>query len=397
MASIDQASICLINTCCVTNKAESKSRYFINRAIRSKNCQLIIILGCLTQLNPKIIENKKIGIVIGSQHKQDIGKYIIKYKAGTRIQLVNSFKKNSEFEVYETYDFKNNTRAFMKIQDGCNFMCSYCVIPFVRGRQRSLSHLIILERIRKMIANDCKEIILTGVNTAGYRDSSKYGFYELLEDINELKGDFRVRISSLEPFQIDKKIIDLITNNPNRWCQQFHICIQSTNDEVIKKMRRKYSLKEFINLCKYIRIKNKFVSITTDYIVGFPTETSDQFIDSLKNLNILKFSDMHLFPFSSRPFTVASKLKNIVSDSEKKMRFMKINKLNIQLQNEYLRQFIGKTVNVLFENSNKENTQSGHSEYFFMVNINTSQNLTNKLLKVLVVSMTDNQLFGRIV
>jgi threonylcarbamoyladenosine tRNA methylthiotransferase MtaB len=159
-------------------------------------------------------------------------------------------------------------------------------------------------------------------------------------------------------------------------------------------MKRKYSLKQFIEMCDYIKKKNKQASITTDYIVGFPTETSEQFIDSLKNLKRIKFSDMHIFPFSSRPFTAASKLKNIVSDYERKTRFIAIDKLNKQFQKGYLKQFIGKKVNVLFEHSNKPNIQSGHSEYFFTTNIKTNKTFTNKMLQVKITSLVDNQLFG---
>jgi threonylcarbamoyladenosine tRNA methylthiotransferase MtaB len=162
-------------------------------------------------------------------------------------------------------------------------------------------------------------------------------------------------------------------------------------------MKRKYTLKQFMELCAYIRKRNKLVSITTDYIVGFPTETSEQFNDSLKNLEQIKFSDMHIFPFSSRPFTVASKLKNVVSDYEKKTRFIAIDKLNKQTQSNYLKQFIGVVVNVLFEHSNKPGVQTGHSEYFFTVNIKTIKVFTNQMLSVKITSLVGDQLFGTLV
>jgi threonylcarbamoyladenosine tRNA methylthiotransferase MtaB len=214
--NINDANICIINTCCVTAKAESKSKYFVNQAIRSNACKLIVVIGCLSQMNTELFNDSKIGIIVGNNNKNNVIDLIKQYDGKQKIVNVRSFNKNDGFENYDIIDKSNKTRAFIKIQDGCDFMCSYCVIPFVRGRQRSLPHKQVLTKLKKLIKNNYKEIVLTGVNTAGYRENKNYGFLELLQDINKLNGHFRVRISSLEPFQINKKIIDVITNNPRR-------------------------------------------------------------------------------------------------------------------------------------------------------------------------------------
>ncbi|GHU48475.1 hypothetical protein FACS1894218_5480 [Bacilli bacterium] len=212
---ITKADICIINTCCVTNKAVSKSKYFIQKAIRSKKTQLVVIVGCLPQLDANFIKNKKIGIILGSKHKGELVNVIKQYN-GTLINNVDNFSKTDKFEKLGLQLFNDNTRAFLKIQDGCNYMCSYCIIPFVRGRQRSLAHTEVLNDINALIQHGYHEIVLTGVNTAGYYDGDNYRFYDLLKDINKVKGNFRVRISSVEPFQINHQIINLIAANSQR-------------------------------------------------------------------------------------------------------------------------------------------------------------------------------------
>jgi threonylcarbamoyladenosine tRNA methylthiotransferase MtaB len=351
--NVNDANVCIINTCCVTAKAESKSKYFVNQAIRSNTCKLIVVIGCLSQMNTKLFGNSKIGIIVGNNNKNNVINLIKQYDGKQKIINVRNFNKNDTFENYDIIDSSNKTRAFVKIQDGCDFMCSYCVIPFVRGRQRSLPHKQVLAKLKELVKNNYKEIILTGVNTAGYRENKDYGFLQLLQDIDKLNGDFRVRISSLEPFQINQKIINVITDNPKRWCQQFHICIQSGCDETIKQMKRKYTINEFQKLCAHIRAKNELASITTDCIIGFPTETKNNFMESYKNIEKIKFANIHIFPFSARPFTLASKLPTSINDFEKKQRFIQVDKLRKQLTEKYLKKFIGKTVNVLFEKSRK--------------------------------------------
>jgi threonylcarbamoyladenosine tRNA methylthiotransferase MtaB len=212
---VNKADLCIINTCCVTNKAVSKSKYFIQRAIRSNKTKLIAIVGCLSQLEPTLIKHPKVGIILGSKYKDQLVDLIKQY-ANKLIMKVDPFNKQDKFEDLGLQLFKNNTRAFLKIQDGCDYMCSYCIIPFVRGRQRSLPHTKVLKDIQELVQHGYHEIVLTGVNTAGYHDDANYHFYELLKDINEVKGDFRIRISSIEPFQINHQIIGLLASNPQR-------------------------------------------------------------------------------------------------------------------------------------------------------------------------------------
>ncbi|MDR2636312.1 MAG: tRNA (N(6)-L-threonylcarbamoyladenosine(37)-C(2))-methylthiotransferase MtaB [Mycoplasmataceae bacterium] len=373
--AFETADIAIINTCCVTNKAMSKSKYFIRKVNKAKKIKLVVVCGCFSQYNQDYDE-EKVGIIIGTKYKSKLIDLIKKYD-GKKIVKVDDVMKENNFETsHETCEF-SKTRSICKIQDGCNFNCTYCIIPYVRGKQRSLSHKIIIEDIKKMIDKNIKEIVLTGVNTSGY-DDGKINFYELLKKINKMDGDFRVRISSLEPFQINEKILDIITNNKKRWCQSFHLCLQSANDEILKEMNRKYAFDSFKQLCMYIRKKSIDASITTDYIVGFPTETNERFSDGCKNLESLKLSNIHIFPFSSHKNTPASKLKNIVSDTQKSLRFKVIENINKKNRNAYLHSMINKTANVLFEQTKDKQYQNGHSEYFFKVYVKTTKDLSKK-------------------
>jgi threonylcarbamoyladenosine tRNA methylthiotransferase MtaB len=213
---IQDANVCIINTCCVTSKAESKSRYFINRAIRSAKCKLIVIIGCSSQLSKDLFTHAKIGIILGTKYKSTLVNILKEYKDGERIVRIDVLKPQDSFETFQSEVFCENTRAYLKIQDGCDYFCSYCIIPLVRGRQRCLPHVRVLNAISELVKEGYKEIILTGVNTAGYCETNGYGFNELLNDINKVPGRFRIRISSVEPFQINKKTIDLITAYPER-------------------------------------------------------------------------------------------------------------------------------------------------------------------------------------
>ncbi|MDR0674865.1 MAG: tRNA (N(6)-L-threonylcarbamoyladenosine(37)-C(2))-methylthiotransferase MtaB [Mycoplasmataceae bacterium] len=393
---VNDANICIVNTCCVTNRAENKSKYYINQAIRANKCKLIIVIGCMPQIGITSLQHHKIGIILGNKKKTKLIEYIKSYKFHQPIIQKDRFKKNDIFQNYDLLMRTHTTRAFIKIQDGCDFMCSYCIIPFVRGRQRSLPHNKIIQIIQTLVKNEYKEIVLTGVNTAGYRENLNYGFIELLKDINGLSGNFRVRISSLEPFQLNKDIVDLITSNDKRWCQHFHICLQSGSDNTIQQMKRKYTIKDFFALCNYIRERNKMASITTDCIVGFPTETKDDFKISCKNIKKIQFADIHIFPFSSRPFTQASKLPISINDCEKKRRFIAMDKIKKTFKCKYLKKFIGKTLSVLFEKSKDPKIQIGHSEYFFTVKVKTNKSLVNEFVLVKIIKLENNQLFGEL-
>lgn len=395
--NFSSASIFIINTCTVTSRADRKCRNFINKINHLKNKDVLVVIGCYSQINPQYV-SLNAEITVGNKFKSIIPRLIDEYYNNhQKIIKVQPLTDPEGFEEFPIYSFCENTRAVIKIQDGCNFMCSYCLIPYARGVQRSFNHIKILNTIKKLVNLGFYEIILTGVNTAGYKDQD-YSFYDLLKDIDNMEGNFRVRISSIEPFQINYQIIDLITNNTSRWVQEFHLCLQSANNDVLKAMKRKYTIQEFTNLCNYIRSKNPFCSITTDYIVGFNTENEARFNDSLNNLKKLKLSFMNIFPYSIRKNTIASYSQDLVDEKTKFKRTKIITDLANKITHEYLKHFIGKTLIVYFENPKYKNIQVGHSQYYFKVFIKTHQDLASKVKQVKVINvLSNNQVFGILV
>ncbi|ASJ89285.1 MAG: threonylcarbamoyladenosine tRNA methylthiotransferase MtaB [Candidatus Malacoplasma girerdii] len=391
------AEIFIVNTCTVTARADAKVRNTINKINRNKNKQILVIIGCYSQINYQYAALHG-EIVLGNKFKNQIPELINQYlKERKPIVKVDNLAKERNFEENPVFSFCENTRAVIKIQDGCDFMCSYCLIPYARGRQRSLAHTKVIDTIKKLVQTGFYEIVLTGVNTAGYKDENGYTFYDLLKDINGLEGKFRVRISSIEPFQINHDIIDLVVNN-KRFVQEFHLCIQNANDEVLKVMNRKYTVKDFIALCDYIRCKNPLMSITTDYIVGYSNETQEFHTNAIENLKQIKFAFMNIFPYSERKNTAASFTKSIVSDTEKFNRTKEITKLANTITHEYLKQFINETVDVYFEYPKNPNVQQGHSQYFFMVYIPHKQSLQHQLHQVKITKVdVDNKVYGELI
>lgn len=373
-----KADIYIINTCSVTNTADSKSRNIISRARTNAPNSLIIVAGCYSQVSHNEIKQKlAIDIIIGNKYKNDIISLISQYiKEKKQIVKVDNLIIEKNFEQLADSSFENMTRAFLKIQDGCNFMCSYCIIPFSRGRQRSKSMLIIIEEIKQFVKDGFKEIVLSGVNTAGYLDNDNNSFYDLLFNISKLEEKFRVRISSLEPFQINDEIIELVTSNKERFCSHWHICLQSGSDKVLKDMNRKYTMSEFENLVKKIRIKDPMASISTDYICGYPTETDKDHLLSIENIKKLNFSFLHVFTYSKRKNTSSSNLTDINGDI-KKQRTNEIIKLSNDLFTKYIKGFKNEIVEVIFEKE-ENGIYIGKSSQYFEVMLKSE----NKLLKL---------------
>lgn len=215
-----KADIYIINTCTVTNKADTKSKFYIRKASRTNKDAIVVVAGCMSQINPNLMKELKIDIQIGNKYKNSVYDLLCNYKKNKeKILKIENLLREKMFESTEKISFKENSRAFVKIQDGCNFMCSYCIIPFSRGKQRSNDLNKILDEINYLVDDGFKEIVLTGVNTAGYFDKDKNNFFKLLYEINKINKDFRIRISSVEPFQITDDIIELVAGNPNRFCQ----------------------------------------------------------------------------------------------------------------------------------------------------------------------------------
>lgn len=392
----EPSDITIINTCSVTNTADAKSRNFINRVNKTNPDSIVLVCGCYSQVASNDLKKDfGIDILIGNKYKNNVIELINEYfNNHKQVVKIDNLLLEKEFENNQVEVYKDKTRAFVKIQDGCNYMCSYCIIPFTRGRQRSKNFTFLINEITTLVSNGYKEIVLTGVNTAGYNYETK-NFYDLLLAINNLVGDFRVRISSLEPFQINDDIIKLIATNPSRFAPHWHICLQSGSDSVLQAMNRKYTTNEFLTLVQKIYSLNPQTAISTDYICGFPTETDLDHQDSIEFVKQVGFLKLHVFPYSPRKFTPAAKLHQ-VHDANKTVRVNEMLKISEQLTNQFIKKFIDKDVWVLFEKYEHQ-INSGYSGQYFIVNVQSNTNYNNQLKKVRVKKVIFDQVFGEII
>lgn len=392
----EPSDITIINTCSVTNTADAKSRNFINRVNKTNPDSIVLVCGCYSQVASNDLKKDfGIDILIGNKYKNNVIELINEYfNNHKQVVKIDNLLLEKEFENNQVEVYKDKTRAFVKIQDGCNYMCSYCIIPFTRGRQRSKNFTFLINEITTLVSNGYKEIVLTGVNTAGYNYETK-NFYDLLLAINNLSGDFRVRISSLEPFQINDDIIKLIATNPSRFAPHWHICLQSGSDSVLQAMNRKYTTNEFLTLVQKIYSFNPQTAISTDYICGFPTETDLDHQDSIEFVKQVGFLKLHVFPYSPRKFTPAAKLHQ-VHDANKTVRVNEMLKISEQLTNQFIKKFIDKDVWVLFEKYEHQ-INSGYSGQYFIVNVQSNINYNNQLKKVRVKKVIFDQVFGEII
>lgn len=392
----EPSDITIINTCSVTNTADAKSRNFINRVNKTNPDSIVLVCGCYSQVASNDLKKDfGIDILIGNKYKNNVIELINEYfNNHKQVVKIDNLLLEKEFENNQVEVYKDKTRAFVKIQDGCNYMCSYCIIPFTRGRQRSKNFTFLINEITTLVSNGYKEIVLTGVNTAGYNYETK-NFYDLLLAINNLAGDFRVRISSLEPFQINDDIIKLIATNPSRFAPHWHICLQSGSNSVLQAMNRKYTTNEFLTLVQKIYSLNPQTAISTDYICGFPTETDHDHQDSIEFVKQVGFLKLHVFPYSPRKFTPAAKLHQ-VHDANKTVRVNEMLKISEQLTNQFIKKFIDKDVWVLFEKYEHQ-INSGYSGQYFIVNVQSNTNYNNQLKKVRVKKVIFDQVFGEII
>ena len=389
------ADLAIINTCSVTNTADAKSRNMIRRIKNNFPDAIILVCGCYSQVNvDQIKDDFGIDILLGNKYKNNIIEILSNFfKTNEQLVKIDNLLLEKEFENNKIEIYKDQTRAFVKIQDGCNFMCSYCIIPFTRGRQRSKDFNLLIDEINTLVQNGYKEIVLTGVNTAGYNANGK-DFFMLLSTINGLPGDFRVRISSVEPFQISNQIIELVCNNPKRFAQHWHICLQSGSDKILAKMNRKYTTNDFLNLVNSIYKMNPNSAITTDYICGFPGETVEDHQNSINFIKKVGFAKIHVFPYSKRSYTPASKFKQ-VEDKIKSSRVHDILKLSTELEKTFIRKFLNQKVEVLFEKF-ENNINFGYTSEYFTVFLKSDIDYTNTIQKVQITEIFLDKCFSRI-
>ena len=361
---IEDANIIIINTCTVTNTADTKCKKFVRRVRREYSNVILAVMGCSVQNNFPEYENLNVDILLGNINKSKIGSYLKEYL--NNHQKITCFDNNRDlpFEDMVINNF-DHTRAFIKIQDGCDNFCSYCIIPFMRGKCRSKEFNKIIEEAQDLVKNNHLEIVLTGIHTGSYNYNGK-DLVDVINALSKIEGLERIRLSSVEVTELNDKFMEMLKNN-KKFCDHLHIPIQAGSDEVLKKMNRKYDLEYYFNKIEEIRKIRPNISITTDIIVGFPEESDKNFQDTYDNAVKLKFSKIHVFPYSKRNGTKACLLKE-VSSIEKTNRAHKLLELSNILEKEYQDKFIGQKVDVLIEEI-KDGKSIGHTSNYLKVEI----------------------------
>ena len=376
----DTADIYVINTCSVTNTSDAKSRKVINRVIRENSDAIIVVMGCMIQANQDY-DNEGISIIIGNKDKNKVVELVEEYlKKQEKVKkLYPNF--DDEFEDMFISNMEGRTRAFVKIQDGCENFCSYCIIPYTRGKCRSKKKETVLDEINTLVNNGYKEIVLTGIHTGHFGEDGDTTFPELLREIVKIKGLERLRISSIEITELNDDFLDVLKKYPVI-VDHLHIPLQSGCDKTLHDMNRKYDTKYYFDKINTIRSIRPNISITTDVIVGFPGETNEDFDKTCDFVKKIGFSKIHVFPYSRRQGTKADLFPNQVDEKIKKERVSKLISISDEMENNYLDKFINSKMVVLVEKC-IDNYSIGHTGNYIEVRINGNY-LKNSMVKVLI-------------
>lgn len=430
-----KADVYIINTCTVTNMADKKSRQMLRRVKEINPNSILVAVGCYAQVAKEKLEQiPEIDLILGINEKNDIVTYIqtiLRDKEQNNCILqVSDVSNQKEFLDFGNVTYTEKTRAVIKVQDGCNQFCSYCIIPYARGRIRSRKPENVIEEITAISQNGIKEVVITGIHIASYgkdfdqnsndiieetkniqsesatsktsnqisqnkiEDKINYRLIDLLEEIQKIDGIERIRLGSLEPTLITEEFVQRLSKL-SKICDQFHLSLQSGCDETLKRMNRKYTTKEFENGVELLRRAFPQVHLTTDVIVGFPGETEEEFRQTYEFLKKIKFYKMHIFKYSPRTGTVAASMKNQVDGNIKEKRSNALLELSDCFEKEYNQQYIGKKVDVLFEEKEGEYWK-GHTTNYMVVKAISKDDLENQIKQVEINDIDGVELIGKL-
>ncbi len=396
--STQMADIYVVNTCTVTNMSDKKSRQMLRR-VKERNHQAIVVAcGCYVQVAKEEVENiQEIDLILGNKEKKQIVEIIEEYaKENNKKMLVEDIMKQKEYVELGEITYTEKTRAVIKIQDGCDQFCSYCIIPYARGRVRSRNKEIIIEETKKIAKKGIKEIVITGIHIASYGKDfkEKYQLIDLLEEINQIEGIRRIRLGSIEPLIITNDFIKRIAKL-EKICHHFHLSLQSGCNETLKRMNRRYTTQEFQEIVNRLRNYKQDVILTTDIIVGFPGEMQKEFEETYQFLQKIKFYKMHVFKYSPRKGTKAEQMAGQVDGNIKEQRSQKLIKLSNQYQKEHQKKYIGKEIEVLFEEE-KNGYYQGHTSNYILAVGKSKENLENKIVKTQCIGIENDHILVKI-
>lgn len=378
------ADVYVINTCTVTNTGDKKSRQIIRRAIRKNPDAVICVTGCYAQTSPaEILDIPGVDIVVGTQDRIKLLDYIKQYQIERQpINAVTNIMKTRVFEELDVPEFSDRTRASLKIQEGCNNFCTFCIIPWARGLMRSRDPQDVIKQAKQLVASGYKEIVLTGIHTGGYGEDLKdYSLAKLLDDLNKVEGLKRIRISSIEASQITDEVIEVIKKS-DKVVRHLHVPLQSGSESVLKRMRRKYTPEFFVERINRLKEVLPNVAITSDVIVGFPGETEEEFMETYELIANNKFSELHVFPYSKRTGTPAARMENQVDEEVKNERVHRLIELSNQLAKEYASIFEGDILEVIPEERDDDNYYVGYSDNYLKVRFKANENVIGEIVHV---------------
>ncbi|TYQ16348.1 UNVERIFIED_CONTAM: threonylcarbamoyladenosine tRNA methylthiotransferase MtaB [Acetivibrio alkalicellulosi] len=396
----ESADIYLINTCTVTNLSDRKSRQIIRRAKKNNSDSIVIVAGCYAQTAPSEVSKiEGVNLVIGTKERSKIIEYLKEIEGGNKsISLVGNIMKEKGFEELGYGIYKERTRAYIKIQEGCSQFCSYCIIPYARGPVRSRDEEYVLEEAKKLAQSGFKEIVLTGIHIASYgKDKKNTNLIEILKKVNEINGIERIRLGSIEPCTLTADFIECV-KNLDKMCPHYHVSLQSGCNSTLKRMNRKYTIEQYRQSINNLRSSIRDVAVSTDVMVGFPGETKEEFEETYKFLDELSFSNMHVFKYSPRKGTPAATYEGQVSSFEKEERSNKLIEMTKRKTYEFNNAYIKKVMHVLFEQEFKLKNGffEGFSENYIKVICKGNEELKGTITKVMMTDAVDDYLIGSI-
>ena len=396
----DYADVYVINTCTVTHMSDRKSRQYIRRMKKKNPDAIIAVVGCYSQVSPEeILSIDEVNLVMGTNDRKKIVEEVKKIDASRKVSTVDDIMKVKAFEEIEINKTNGKTRAFMKIQDGCDRYCSYCIIPYARGRVRSRDLESIVKEVENLASNGYKEVVLTGIHVASYGKDIKETDIKLLDvikQINDIEGIERIRLSSVEPILFTDEFVEAVSAM-DKVCPHYHLSLQSGCDETLKRMKRRYTTEEYKTIVDRLRAAIPNVSITTDVIVGFPGETNEEFDKTYEFLKDIELTHMHIFKYSPRKGTPAATMENQVDPSTKHDRSEKLLQLNEENFNKFGQKMLDKEFNVLFEQKVGDNKFEGLTENYVKVIVESDKDLSEQILKVKITDVKNEFLEGILV
>lgn len=394
------ADVYVINTCSVTSISDRKSRQIIRRAKKENPNSIVIATGCYAQVAPdEVLAIDDVNLIIGTNDRNRIVDMAESIKPTDKKSLVGDILKMHTFEEMKVSDYEHMTRAYIKIQEGCNQFCTYCIIPYARGPIRSRDPEEVVKEAQRLADDGFSEIILVGIHIASYGlDTKNTSLADIIRRVNKVRGVKRIRLSSIEPMTLNSEFTEKISS-ADKLCHHFHLSLQSGCDETLKRMNRRYTSAEYEEIVNAIRKHFPDAAVTTDIMVGFPGETEEEFSKSASFADKMKFADMHIFQYSVRPGTPAAKYKNQISPQVKEQRSKVLERIRNKNTADFLLGFVGKTMEVLFERCIKgeNDIYEGKTTNYINVHVKSDEDLSFKYRNVFIEKIDGETAIGRII